>query len=90
MSSQTLPDRVLVHVLIILRFAVVIIFYSTPGIWQTPLFSDHFPVLVHLSGQKRYLPIPTVATQVTMARRHDPEGIDAFGDRLLDVDWSNF
>lgn len=58
-----------------------------PLVWRTPAFSDHYPVLVFLSGLRDFAGTAGKQAPAGRCRRHDKASIDRFEQKMLTANW---
>jgi len=71
---------------IILRNCEDFICIST-AVWQTPLFSDHYPVILSIRGNSWYYSKTSSTEIVQMRRRHDKTSIEKFKAKVENLSW---
>ena len=59
-------------------------------IWNTPIFSDHFPVMVHFTGLQSGAGGSIGGRDSAYVRRHSREDIDHFASRIGALSWDEF
>lgn len=60
----------------------------SPGIWQTPLFSDHYPVFTILKGNRKCGGTSKRTDAGRLARRHDDRALADFERHIGRANWS--
>lgn len=59
----------------------------SPYVWRTPLFSDHYPVLLTVAGNAGFLPRSDANGSSYKVRRHDRVSVDRFVERIRAANW---